>query len=632
MPLDRSTLLPALKNVATRLRIDSVKSTSEAGSGHPTSCCSAAELMAALFFAEMRFDPKDPHNTESDRFVLSKGHAAPILYSAWAEAGAFDRSELLKLRQIGSDLEGHPTPRLPFVDVATGSLGQGICAAVGCALNARRIKSPYRTYVLLGDGESAEGSVWEAADVASMDKLDNLCGLTDVNALGQSRATMWQHDMEQFSRRWRAFGWHAIVVDGHDLNQILDALAEARQTTGQPTMILARTIKGKGVSFTEGKDGWHGRAFKKGEELDRALAELEQQFVPVPAGGNDLNLAHHIPKPQSAPRAEPAPKRVAPPAYKLGDQVATREAYGAAIAKLGEADQRVVALDADVKNSTFSEKFEHALPDRFYENFIAEQVMIGAAMGLAARGAIPFPSTFACFLSRAADFVRMAAISNVNVKLAGSHAGVSIGEDGPSQMALEDLAMCRAQPNCAVLYPSDAVSTERLVAAAAYHPGPAYIRTSRPKTPVIYGNDESFEVGGLKVVRESRDDVATVVGAGVTLFEALKAFDRLKASGTFIRVIDLYSLQPIDRESLVAAGRATGGRIVTVEDHYAAGGIGDAVAEAVAGSGITVTRLAVREIPRSGKPDELLDRFGISAAHIVEAVGSFRSQKLEVRR
>jgi len=631
MPLDRSTLLPALKNVATRLRIDSVKSTSEAGSGHPTSCCSAAELMAALFFAEMRFDPKDPHNTESDRFVLSKGHAAPILYSAWAEAGAFDRSELLKLRQIGSDLEGHPTPRLPFVDVATGSLGQGICAAVGCALNARRIKSPYRTYVLLGDGESAEGSVWEAADVASMDKLDNLCGLTDVNALGQSRATMWQHDMEQFSRRWRAFGWHAIVVDGHDLNQILDALAEARKTTGQPTMILARTIKGKGVSFTEGKDGWHGRAFKKGEELDRALAELEQQFVPVPAGGNDLNLAHHIPKPQSAPRAEPAPKRVAPPAYKLGDQVATREAYGAAIAKLGEADQRVVALDADVKNSTFSEKFEHALPDRFYENFIAEQVMIGAAMGLAARGAIPFPSTFACFLSRAADFVRMAAISNVNVKLAGSHAGVSIGEDGPSQMALEDLAMCRAQPNCAVLYPSDAVSTERLVAAAAYHPGPAYIRTSRPKTPVIYGNDESFEVGGLKVVRESRDDVATVVGAGVTLFEALKAFDRLKASGTFIRVIDLYSLQPIDRESLVAAGRATGGRIVTVEDHYAAGGIGDAVAEAVAGSGITVTRLAVREIPRSGKPDELLDRFGISAAHIVEAVGRFRSQKLEVR-
>ncbi|HEY2907949.1 MAG TPA: transketolase [Vicinamibacterales bacterium] len=619
MPLDRKTLIPALKNIATRLRIDSVKSTSEAGSGHPTSCCSAAELMAAVFFAEMRFDPKDPHNPESDRFILSKGHAAPILYSAWAEAGAFDRRELLKLRRFDSDLEGHPTPRLPFVDVATGSLGQGICAAIGCALNARRIKSPYRTYALLGDGESAEGSVWEAADVAVMDKLDNLCGLTDVNALGQSRATMFQHDMEQFARRWRAFGWHAIVVDGHDLNQILDALLEARDTSGQPTMILARTIKGKGVSFTEGKDGWHGKPFKKGEELDRALAELEQQFVPVP-GGKEVNLANEIPKPQSAPRPVAAPKPIAPPAYKLGDEVATREAYGTAIAKLGEADSRVVALDADVKNSTFSDKFERALPDRFYENFIAEQVMVGAAMGLAARGAIPFPSTFACFLTRAADFIRMAAISNVNIKLAGSHAGVSIGEDGPSQMALEDLAMCRAQPNCAVLYPCDAVSTERLVAAAAYHAGPAYMRTSRPKTPVIYGNDEAFVVGGLKVVRESRNDAATVVGAGVTLFEALKAHDQLKATGTAIRVIDLYSLQPIDRDGLVAAARATGGHIITVEDHYAAGGIGDAVAEAVADAGFTVHRLAVRAIPRSGKPDELLDHFGISAAHIVEAV------------
>ncbi len=443
MAPDRASLVPALKNIATRLRIDSARSTSEAGSGHPTSCFSAAELMAALFFAEMRFDPKNPHDPDSDRFVLSKGHAAPILYAAWAEAGAFDRGELLKLREIGSDLEGHPTPRLPFVDVATGSLGQGICAAIGSALNARRIKSSYRTYVLLGDGESAEGSVWEAADVAAMDRLDNLCGITDVNALGQSRPTMWQHDMEQFARRWRAFGWHAIVVDGHDLNQILDAFAEARRTTGQPTMILARTIKGKGVSFVEGKDNWHGKAFKKGEELDRALAELEQQFVPAPSGQHP-DLAAAIPKPQSTSATPAAPGTPAPPDYKTGEQVATREAYGAAIAKLGQVDARVVALDADVKNSTFSEKFEKVLPERFYQNFIAEQVMVGAAMGLAARGAIPFPSTFACFLTRAADFIRMAAISNVNVKLAGSHAGVSIGEDGPSQMALEDLAMFRA--------------------------------------------------------------------------------------------------------------------------------------------------------------------------------------------
>jgi transketolase len=616
MASDRSTLIPALKNIATQLRVDSVKSTSEAGSGHPTSCMSAADVIAALFFAEMRFDPRNPHHPGSDRFVLSKGHAAPILYAAWAEAGAFDRAELLKLRRIDSDLEGHPTPRLPFVDVATGSLGQGICAAIGTALNARRIKSDYRTYVLLGDGESAEGSVWEAADVAAMDSLDNLCGITDVNGLGQSRPTMWQHDMEQFARRWRAFGWHAIVIDGHDMSAILDALDEARRAKGQPTMILARTIKGKGVSFVEGKEGWHGKAFKKGEELDRALAELEKQFVP----GVNIDLARQIPKPPAMPTDNDKPKAVAPPAYKIGDKVATREAYGTAIAKLGEADTRVVALDADVKNSTFSDKFEKVAPDRFYESFIAEQVMIGAAMGLAARGAIPFPSTFACFLARAADFIRMAAISHVGIKMAGSHAGVSIGEDGPSQMALEDLAMCRAQPNIAVLYPCDAVSAERLVVLAAYHPGPVYIRTSRPQLPVTYSNDETFSIGGLKVLRHGGDDVATVIAAGVTVFEALKAYDTLKASGTSIRVIDLYSVAPVDTDGLVAAARATGGHLITVEDHYAAGGIGDAVAEAVAEAGFGVHRLAVREIPRSGKPDELLDRFGISAKHVVDAV------------
>jgi transketolase len=622
--MDRAILLPALKNIATRLRIDSIRATSEAASGHPTSCCSMADVTAALFFAEMRFDPKDPHNPDADRFVLSKGHAAPILYAAWAEAGAFPREDLLKLRTIGSDLEGHPTPRLPFVDVATGSLGQGICAAIGSALNARRIKSPYRTYVLLGDGETAEGSVWEAADVASLDALDSLCGITDVNGLGQSRATMWNHDMEQYARRWRAFGWHAIVIDGHDMTAILDAFAEARATKGQPTMILARTVKGKGVSFVEGKEGWHGKPFKKGEEMDRAIAELETQFVPVPADGPAGNLAARIEKPAPRPHAVETAKPVAPPSYALGDPVATREAYGTAIAKLGDVDSRIVALDADVKNSTFSDKFEKAHPDRFYENFIAEQVMVGSAMGLAARGAIPFPSTFACFLTRAADFIRMAAISNVNVKLAGSHAGVSIGEDGPSQMALEDLAMFRAEPNYAVVYPCDAVSTERLVAEIAYHPGPAYIRTSRPKTPVIYANGEPFPLGGLKVLRQSADDVATVIGAGVTVFEALAAHDQLKAKGTAIRVIDLYSLAPVDRDGLIAAAKATHGRLITVEDHYPVGGVGDAVAAAVADAGFTVHRLAVREIPRSGKPEELLDRFGISAAHIVDAVQQLR--------
>ena len=624
MTIDRASLITSLKNIATTLRIDSVRSTTEAGSGHPTSCMSMAELAAALFFAEMRFDPKDPKNTESDRFVLSKGHAAPILYSAWAEAGAFDRKALMTLREIGSDLEGHPTPRLNFVDVATGSLGQGICAAIGTALNARRIGSDYRTYVLMGDGESAEGSVWEAADVATMDKLDNLCGITDVNGLGQSRATMFKHDMGEFERRWKAFGWHAIVIDGHDLNQILDAFAEAKATKGQPTMILARTEKGKGVSFAEGKDGWHGRPFKKGAEFDKAIAELEAQYITVPDTAPARNLATLIPKPASKPRAVAAAKPMAAPAYKLGDLVATREAYGTGLAKLAEADSRVVALDADVKNSTFSDRFEKVAPERFFQNFIAEQVMVGAAMGLAARGAIPFPSTFACFLSRAADFIRMAAISNVGIKIAGSHAGVSIGEDGPSQMALEDLAMYRAEPNYTVLYPCDAVSAERLLGLMAYHPGPAYMRTSRPKTPVIYANEDTFTIGGLKVLHESDADVATVIGAGITVFEALKAYDQLKAAGTSIRVIDLYSVQPVDAAALIVAGKATGGHLITVEDHYSAGGIGDAVAEAVAPAGLTVERLAVREIPRSGKPEELVERFGISATHIVDAVKNLK--------
>ena len=609
--------LPVLHNLATQLRIDSVRSTTEAGSGHPTTCLSAAEIVAALFFAEMRFDPRDPQHPEADRFVLSKGHAAPILYAAWAAAGAFPRADVMKLRTLSSDLEGHPTPRLPFVDVATGSLGQGLCAGVGIALNARRLESDYRTYVLMGDGETAEGSVWEAAHVAVHHRLDNLCGIIDVNGYGQSRATQWERDAEAHASRWRAFGWHTVSIDGHDLRQILDALAEARRTTGRPTMIVARTFKGKGVARFEGKDGWHGKPLKKGAEADQAIAELEAQYV------RTTDAVPVIPTPARRKSEGPLPDFVAAlptPAYKLGESVATREAYGTALAALGGLDRRVVALDADVKNSTFSERFEKAHPDRFYQTFIAEQVMVGASMGLAARGAIPFPSSFACFLERASDFIRMAGISNVNVKLAGSHAGVSIGEDGPSQMALEDLAIMRAVPNCTVLYPSDAMSAERLVALAAATPGPVYIRITRPKTPVIYRAEEQFTAGGSKVVRRSGNDAATVVAAGVTLFEALKAFDALAADGIAIRIIDAYSVQPIDRDGLVAAGRETGGRIITVEDHYAHGGLGDAVSEAVWDQRFRVQRLAVREIPRSGPPDVLLDRYGISARAIAEAV------------
>jgi len=618
VPVQTRPSIAALRNVATRLRIDSVRSTSEAGSGHPTSCASAAEIVATLFFAEMRYDPRNPQNPDNDRFVLSKGHAAPVLYAAWAEVGFLKREDLLKLRRFDSDLEGHPTPRLPFVDVATGSLGQGICAAVGIALNARRITSDYRTYVLLGDGESAEGSVWEAAEAAAHDRLDSLCGITDVNGLGQSGPSIWNHDMEAYASKWRAFGWHALVVDGHDVGALLDAFDEARETKEQPTMILARTIKGKGLPLAEGKGGWHGKAFKKGQELDSVLKALDSQLVAEdePAQPPDGPRTR---RDQSRPAAPPKKATVGTLSYKLGDSVATREAYGTALAKLGDGDDRIVALDGDVKNSTFSEKFAEKHADRFFQNFIAEQVMIGSAMGLAARGAIPFPSTFAAFLSRAYDFIRMACISNVNIKIAGSHAGVSIGEDGPSQMALEDLAMMRAQPNMTVLYPCDAVSTERLLELMAYHPGPAYMRTSRPKTPVIYGPDERFAIGGLKIVRESANDIATVIGAGVTVFEALKAYDQLQKSGINIRVIDLYSLQPIDSTSLLRCARDTK-RIITVEDHYPAGGVGDAVASAVADGGFAVERLCVREIPRSGTPEQLVDHYGISSRHIVAAV------------
>jgi len=618
MPVQSSSRVAALRNVATRLRIDSVISTSEAGSGHPTSCASAAEIVAALFFAEMRYDPRNPQNPDNDRFVLSKGHAAPILYSAWAEVGLLKREDLLTLRRLDSDLEGHPTPRLSFVDVATGSLGQGICAGLGIALNARRIKSDYRTYVLLGDGESAEGSVWEAAESAAHHGVDSLCGITDVNGLGQSGPSIWNHDMEAYAAKWGAFGWHAIVIDGHDITAILDAFEEARRTKGQPTMVLARTVKGKGMSIAEGKGGWHGKAFKKGAELDAVLKELQSQLVPEDEPAH-LPDGPRTQRDRSRPSPPPKKGTVGTPAYKLGETVATREAYGAALAKLGDGDDRIVALDGDVKNSTFSEKFEEKHRDRFYQNFIAEQVMIGSAMGLAARGAIPFPSTFAAFLTRAYDFIRMACISNVSIKVAGSHAGVSIGEDGPSQMALEDLAMMRAQPNMTVLYPCDAMSTERLIELMAYHPGPAYMRTSRPKTPVIYGPDEKFAIGGLKILREGPKDSVTVIGGGITVFEALKAYDQLQKIGISIRVIDLYSLQPLDSRSLLKCARETK-RIITVEDHYAAGGIGDAVAGCVAGSGFVVERLCVREIPRSGTPEQLIDHYGISSRHIVAAV------------
>jgi len=612
--MTEDTLLTVLQNKATQLRIDSVRATSEAGSGHPSSCTSAADIVATLFFSIMRYDPKHPKHPANDRFILSKGHAAPLLYAAWAEVGLFDRNDLLRLRTLGSDLEGHPTPRLPFVDLATGSLGQGLPAGVGMALNAKRLdRSPARMYVLMGDGESVEGSVWEAAEVGKHYALDNLCAIIDVNRFGQSDPTMLQHDMEAYRARWSGFGWHAIVVDGHDISKLLAAFQEAAFTKGRPSIILARTLKGKGLPSIEDQPDWHGKPLKKGEQADKAIEALTRQFRQSAAQPD-------IQPPDAWTNGKKPAKAMAPPSYKSTDSVATREAFGVALAALGEANPLVVALDADVKNSTFTDKFGKQFPDRFFENFIAEQNMIGASAGLAACGKIPFAATFACFLTRAYDFIRMAAISRSNIKLMGSHVGVSIGEDGPSQMGLEDIAMMSAQPDMVVLYPSDAVCTHRLVELMAAHQGPAYIRTGRPKAPILYSNEEKFTIGGCKVLRTSESDKITIVAAGVTLFEALKAYDQLKAGGMAVRVIDLYSIAPIDRATLVECGRATQGRLLTVEDHYAHGGLGDAVLGAVSSEGFRVHKIAVREIPHSGKPDELVDRYGISARSIVEAV------------
>ncbi|MFZ3012981.1 MAG: transketolase, partial [Nitrospira sp.] len=469
-------LLNALRNKATQLRINSVRATSEAGSGHPSSCASAADIVAALFFSVMRYDPQNPKARNSDRFILSKGHAAPLLYAAWAEAGLFPTSDLLKLRTLTSDLEGHPTPRLPFVDMATGSLGQGLSVGVGIALNAKFVdKLDHRTYVLMGDGESVEGSVWEAAEVGRQHGLDNLCAIVDINRLGQSDPTMLQHDMEAYRSRWTGFGWHAMVVNGHDLSALLKAFDEAARTTGRPTVLLAQTFKGKGISFMEDRADWHGKPLKKGEETQKAIDELTKQLSP-----NGAAVQIHTP---SAPSAAPVTiGTIPPPPYKIGDTVATREAFGAALEALGSVNPLVVVLDADVKNSTYTDKFGKKFPNRFFENFIAEQNMVGAAAGLAACGKIPFAATFACFFSRAYDFIRMAAISGSNIKLVGTHVGVSIGEDGPSQMGLEDIAMMAVQPNVTVLYPSDGNSTYRLLEAAAQHKGMVYVRAGRPKT------------------------------------------------------------------------------------------------------------------------------------------------------
>ena len=606
------TLKTLLKQKATNLRIHSITATSEAGSGHPTTCLSAADIVSALFFHTMRYDTNDAQNPNNDRFILSKGHAAPLLYAAYAEAGIIPDEKLSTLRQIDSILEGHPTPRFEWTEVATGSLGQGLSLGLGMALNGKFLdKSDYRVYVLLGDGETAEGGVWEAAALASHYQLNNLIGIVDVNALGQSQRTMYAFDIDTYCQRFEAFGWQTIGINGHNFDEILSALDQAKTSADKPTMIVAKTFKGKGVSFLENADNWHGKAIAKGEDLDKALAELgplnlEPVQIEAPTAVNS--------------GAGRAATECEPPDYPSDEDVATRGGYGIGLAKLGTANPNVVALDGDTKNSTYAEQFMDLHPDRYFEMFIAEQNLVGAGIGLAKRGKIPFVSTFAAFLSRAYDQIRMSAISQANIKYAGSHCGVSIGEDGPSQMGLEDIAMFRAIPGAVVLYPSDAVSAERLVAEAAAHEGIVYLRTSRPKTPILYDTDEKFPIGGCKVIRQSSEDTVTVVAGGVTVHEVLKAHQMLAAEGITIRVIDLYSVKPVDAETLKAAAADTNKTLITVEDHYPEGGLGDAVLDAVATEDIRVHKLAVTGIPRSGKPEELLEHHGISANAIVQKV------------
>ncbi len=615
-----ASTIDAIKEKARRLSVYSMMSTTAAGSGHPTSCMSAAELVAGVFFHAMKLDPKNPNSNDGDRFVLSKGHAAPVLYAALAEAGVFPISRLMTLRQLNSELEGHPTPLIPGVDAATGSLGVGVSVGVGLALGARLDKSPTRVYVLTGDGELAEGQVWEAAEFAGHYKLENFTVICDINALGQSDPTMYQHDMEIYRRKFEAEGFDVQVIDGHDVGAVLAALDHAKSVEDRPQAIVARTIKGHGVSFLAGKEHWHGKALSK-DQLAKALQEVGT-VPPIPPDDGKSYARKTLPSPASFPAPEP-------PKYADGDKVATREAYGFALKRIGAVNPHLVAMSGDVKNSTFSETFQNAFPERFFQAYIAEQNMVSAGVGLGARGKTPFVDTFACFLSRAYDQVRMAAVSRSFIKLCGSHCGVSIGEDGPSQMGLEDLAMFRAVNGSLVLYPSDAVSTERLVESAAAANSICYIRTSRPKTPILYTVDEKFPIPGFKVLRKSDKDQVTVIGAGVTLHEALKAADQLKGQGIAVRVIDLYCVKPLDGNAIAAELGATGGKLVTVEDHFEEGGLGEAVITALSDVGVAPKRsirLAVHGMPHSGKPEELLDKFGISASHIADAVKNLISK------
>ena len=597
------------RELGQQIRVDSVRSSSAAGSGHPTSSMSAADLMAVLMSKYLHYDFGTPDDPRNDHLIFSKGHASPLLYAMYKAAGAVSDDEMLTFRQFGSRIEGHPTPVLPWVDVATGSLGQGLPISVGVALAGKRLdRLPYRVWCLCGDSEMAEGSMWEAFEHAGIHKLDNLTAIIDVNRLGQTGETMHGWDLDAYRRRAEAFGWKAIEIDGHDIAAIDRAFARAVDTTGQPTVIIAKTEKGRGVKAVANQPGKHGKPL---DDEAAAIAEL----------GGMRNIHVDVPKPEFTGKPHEFPTGpLTLPAYAIGTKEATRKAFGDALVALGKANGKVVVVDGEVGNSTYTEEFGAALPDRFVQAYIAEQQMIATAVGMQVRGWKPFAVTFAAFLSRAYDFVRMAAISRANMAVAGSHAGVSIGEDGPSQMALEDLASYRAIHGSTVLYPADPNQTAALVPQMADREGIVYMRTTREKLPVLYEPGEAFHIGGSRVIRRTDDDAVTLIGAGITLHEALEAADTLAIEGITTRVIDLYSLKPVDAETVREAARDTGA-IITVEDHWPEGGIGDAVLDVLAEEQPhpIVVKLAVRLMPGSGKPAELLAAAGIDASHIVDA-------------
>lgn len=614
----KNNLQQFLEHRAYQLRVASLRMTSQAGSGHPTSCLSAADLVAAIFLYAMHFDPHHFNNPDNDRFILSKGHAAPLLYAIWQQLGVITPEQLMTYRHFNSNLEGHPTPRFAYADVATGSLGMGLSYGAGMCLAARMDQRNFYTYVLMGDAEVAEGSIWEAAEIAAHYQLSNLVGILDCNRLGQSTESLNDHDVQHYANQFQAFGWHTIIIDGHDMAAIMQALEKAREPRTQPTMIVAKTRKGQGVALFQDKENFHGKALNA-QDLEIALQQLAAAY---PDAKQAVDYTWNAKLPTITSHSKPQrPSLVEQPIYKVGQLLATRKAYGQSLAFLGRQIPNIVSLDAEVKNSTFAELFEQKFPERFVQCYVAEQNMVSMAVGMQRRGKMPFVSTFAAFFSRAYDQIRMAAIGRCPLRLVGSHAGVSIGQDGPSQMGLEDIALMRAVPNSIVLYPCDAVSTYKVVnLMTQYQDGISYLRTTRGETPVIYKDSDTFKVGGCHLLRSSQHDVVCIVAAGITLFEALKAYDQLHAEGIQVAVIDAYCIKPLDEVTIQKVAQQSGKRVITVEDHYLQGGLGQAVAYALRNHDVAIDCLAVTQIPHSGKPEELLSWAGIDAAAIIKKV------------